>query len=114
MGAKPGMRYELTRAPAGRSYIRYLPAGVHAGSSTRYLTIGTYPLPNAFAVTNAAAHGAGVVTIKIPGGFAFYRAGAPSHVHVAYPGQDLQIEVYDPSAARAHAVVASGRLAPVH
>ena len=108
------MSYELTQTPAGRSYIRYLPAGVHAGSSTPYLTIGTYPLPNAYAVTKAAAHGAGVVTIKIPGGFAFYKTSSPSNVHVAYPGQDLQIEVYDPSAARAHEVVASGQLAPVH
>jgi hypothetical protein len=114
MGAKPGVSYELTQTPAGRSYIRYLPAGVHAGSSTPYLTIGTYPLPNAYPVTKAAAHGAGVVTIKIPGGIAFYKTKSPSNVHVAYPGQDLQIEVYDPSATRAHAVVASGQLAPVH
>ncbi len=114
MGAKPGVRYELTQTPAGRTYIRYLPTGVHAGSSTPYLTIGTYPLPNAYAVTKAAAHGAGTVTITVPGGFAFYNKTSPSNVHIAYPGQDLQIEVYDPSATRAHAIVASGALAPIH
>jgi hypothetical protein len=114
MGVKPGVRYELTQTPAGRTYIRYLPTGVRAGSSTPYLTIGTYPLPNAYAVTKAAAHGAGAVTIKIPGGFAFYEKNSPSNVHIAYPGQDLQIEVYDPLATRAHAIVASGTLAPIH
>jgi hypothetical protein len=113
-GAVAGVRYELTQTQAGRSYIRYLPAGADAGSSTPYLTIGTYPLPNAFTVTRAAAHGAGVVTIKVAGGFAFYKTSTPSNVHVAYRGQDLQIEVYDPSASRAHAIVASGKLAPVH
>jgi hypothetical protein len=114
MGPKPGVRYELTQTPAGRAYLRYLPAGARAGTSTPYLTIGTYPLPNAFAVTKAAAHGAGVVTIKIAGGFAFYKISSPSNVHIAYPGQDLQVEVYDPSATRAHAIVASGALAPIH
>jgi hypothetical protein len=114
MGAKPGVRYELTQTSGNRTYIRYLPAGVPAGSSTPYLTIGTYPLPNAFAVTKAAAHGTGVVTIPVPGGFAFYEKSSPTNVHIAYRGQDLQIEVYDPSAAQAHAVVASGKLAPVH
>ena len=112
-GVKPGVSYELTQTPAGRSYVRYLPAGVHAGASTPYLTIGTYPLANALAVTKAAARGKGVVTIGIPGGFAFYKASSPTNVHVAYPGKNVQIEVYDPSAAQAHRIVASGDIAPV-
>jgi hypothetical protein len=113
IGARPGISYELTQTPGGRTYIRYLPAGVKAGSSTPYLTIGTYPMANAYAVTKAAGQGAGVVKIKIPGGFAFYNTSSPTNVHIAYRGQDLQVEVYDPSATRAHAVVASGKLAPV-
>jgi hypothetical protein len=112
-GIKPGVSYELTQTPAGRSYVRYLPTGVHAGTSTPYLTIGTYPLANALAVTKAAARGKGVVTIGIPGGFAFYKTSSPTNVHIAYPGKNVQIEVYDPSAARAHKIVASGDIAPV-
>ena len=54
------------------------------------------------------------MTIKIAGGFAFYKTSSPSNVHIAYPGQDVQVEVYDPSATRAHAIVASGALAPIH
>ncbi len=113
-GVKSGMSYELTQTPAGRSYIRYLPAGVHAGTSTPYLTIGSYPLANALAVTKAAARGKGVVTIGIPGGFAFYKTSSPTNVHIAYPGKNVQIELYDPSAAQAHRIVASGDIVPVH
>ena len=32
----------------------------------------------------------------------------PNSVHVAYPGVDYQVEVYDPSPARAREVATSG------
>jgi hypothetical protein len=113
IGVKPSVSYELTQTAAGRSYVRYLPTGVRAGASAPYLTIGTYPLAHALAVTKAAAKGKGVVTITIAGGFAFYKTSSPTNVHIAYPGKNFQIEVYDPSAAQAHTIVASGDLVPV-
>ena len=64
------MRYELTQTPTGRSYIRYLPFSVHAGSSTPYLTIGTYPLAHAYG-SRRRPRREGMVTIRIAGGFAF-------------------------------------------
>jgi hypothetical protein len=113
IGAKPGATYELTQASDGRTFIRYLPAGVRAGSPTQYLTIATYPFPHAFAVTKAVAHGAGVVTIPVAGGIAFYRTSSPQNIHIAFSGNDLQIEVFDPLARHGKNLVASGKLVPV-
>jgi hypothetical protein len=47
------------------------------------------------------------------GGLAFQDKGHPTSVYLAYPGSNYQVEVFDPSAARARQVVLSGRVAPV-
>ena len=47
------------------------------------------------------------------GGIAFYSKSAPTSVYVAYPGSNVQIEVYDPSAAQAAQLVTSGKIVPV-
>jgi hypothetical protein len=53
-------------------------------------------------------------TISVPGGgIAVYSSSTPTNVYVAYPGSNLQIEVYDPSAERAQQLVTSGQVAAV-
>ena len=78
-----------------------------------YRTVGTYPVANAHAATQAAATKPGSVTIDIPGGVAFYSKRLPTSVYVAYPGVNERIEVYDPSATRAHEVVAQHQIRAV-
>lgn len=112
-GAASGSTYELTTTAAGRVYVRYLRAGVRVGIARRYLTVATYPLKDAFATTTEAARESGAVTIPVAGGFAFYRTALATSVYLAFPGIDEQIEVFDPSAQRAHRLVASGRIRPV-
>ena len=114
LGPEPNVRYEVTHVPDGRIYVRYLPAGVAAGSSTQYRTVGTYPVKDALAATKAAATGGDTETLDIGGGgFAFYSTSSPTNVHLAYPGIDYQIEVFDPSAERAHELATSSRLTTV-
>lgn len=109
-GSQAGTKYELTKAKDGRVWIRYLPASAKIGEQgTRYLTIGTYPVTNAFAATQAVAKSA----VRIPvgnGAVAFYRSARPTNVYVAYRGSDYQVEVFAPSARVAHALVASGKI----
>lgn len=113
-GARPGVTYELTRTSGGRIYLRYLPAGVPVGTKQAYLTIGTYPVKDAFAATQRQSRTAGAVRVEIGGGaVAFYNTSRPTNVYVAYPGADVQVEVYDPAPGRARALVASGSIAPV-
>ncbi len=114
LGAKAGFTYELTQTSDGRIYIRYLPKGVEVGVDTPYLTVATYPLEGAFAAVKRSAAESGAKTTKLAGGgLAVVDASYPKSVHLAYPGSNYQVEVFDPSPAQAHAVVASGQVQPV-
>lgn len=114
-GPKPGMTYELSRTKDGRLYIRYLPPSVDVGTAKpNYLTIGTYPQPHAFATLRTTAKKQGSRTIKLPGGgLAFQYRSKPTSVYLAFPRSNYQIEVFDPSAARAWRLVSSGLVKPV-
>jgi hypothetical protein len=111
-GSEPHVTYELTQTPDGRVYVRYLPAGVKVGSNKPYLTVATYPLQGAYATTSAAAAQQNTVKITVNGGVAYYSKTRPTSVYVAFRGTDEQIEVFDPSAARLHKLVASGKVKP--
>jgi hypothetical protein len=107
-GPLPGKTYELTQTTNGRVYVRYLPPGVKIGTSAPYLTIATYPAANAFATTQRAARQVGAVPIEVgAGAVAFYNESRPQSVFFAQSGSSYQVEVYDPSAARAQGIVAA-------
>jgi hypothetical protein len=113
-GPEPGDTYELTQVSNGKVYIRYLPRGVKLGANKALLTVGTYPLADAFAVTQQVAGRIDSVRVRVAGGgVAFYGKSSPTNVYLAYPGSDFQVEVFDPSATRARELVASGRVAQV-
>lgn len=113
LGAKSGVTYELTQTPDGRVYVRYLPKGVEIGSNRVYLTVGTYPLTNAYATTSSAADQPGATKIPVDGGVAFSTKARPTSAYLAFKGVDEQIEVFDPNAAELHKLVASGEVRPV-
>ena len=84
------------------------------GDKKPYLTIATYPFRNAFAATSASARTKGAVTINPPGGaIAVYATTNPANIHLAEPGSNVQIEVYDPAPRVARNLVSSGLVAPV-
>jgi hypothetical protein len=113
-GPTAGLTYEIRRTAAGNMYVRYLPAGVKAGTAHRYRTIATYPDVNAFAATRALARKKGNVRVPVGrGGIAFYSVKRPTSVYLAYPRGTVQIEVYDPSAVRARALVSANAITPV-
>ena len=109
-GQKAGSVYELSQ-PSGRVYVRYLPVGAKAGANVAALTVGTYPVSNAFAATQRIAGRSDSIQVPVTGGaIAFYAKGAPSSVYVAFPGSSVQIEVYDPVPAEARKLVSSGKI----
>jgi hypothetical protein len=111
-GTKPGYLYELTRLNDGRIYVRYLPPGVKVGDKrAKFLIIATYPFPGAFSALQKVSDGEAV---KVPGGgIALVHQSYPKSVHLAFPGVDYQIEVYDPSPKRSLEVATSGKVRPV-
>lgn len=113
-GRRSGMTYEWTRTRDGRIYIRYLPPGVKAGDPGRYLTVGTYPLPNAVAAVRAISKRTGEQAFQVAGGgVAVVDSAHPTSVYLAFSGSDYEIEVFDASAARARRIVVSRGIAPV-
>jgi hypothetical protein len=111
-GAVPGEKYEFTETSSGNVFVRYLPKGVAIGDKrASFRVIGTYPYPGALKGLRAVAKGKGVAVQG--GGLAFTSAGHPENVHIAYPGVDYQVEVYDPVPSRARALARSGDVKPV-
>jgi hypothetical protein len=113
-GSRPRMRYELTEASGGRVYIRYLPAHVRAGDPRARLTIGTYPVQDAYAQVQAAARRPGAVVFHLTGGtIAVYNKSRPTNVYLATPGSPVQVEVYHPTPNTARKLVLEKQIVPV-
>ena len=112
IGPATGFTYELTRTSSGNVFVRYLPRGVHVGDKRAAFTVvGTYPYAGALAALKAVPN---ATTTKLAGGGVLVSTTAdPRSVHLAYPGVDYQIEVYDPRAGRARVIALSGRVRPV-
>lgn len=111
-GPTRGDRYELTRTSVGNVFVRYLPPGVQVGDKRpAFSVVGTYPyvgaLADLLAVPNAKRD-----TIA-GGGVVLSTTADPKSVHIAYPGVDYQIEVFDPVPGRARQIALSGRVRPV-
>jgi hypothetical protein len=111
-GRQDGTTYELTRTGRGDIYIRYLPAGVPVGDERpNFLTVGTYRFRNPYATLQKTARQDGTISGSLPNrGIYVVNRDRPNSVYVAYRGQDLQIEVFSPSAKRARQLVTSGQV----
>jgi hypothetical protein len=114
-GGRAGTLYEVTETAKGYVYVRYLPSGTAPGDPrAAFLTVGTYPRANAYGDVVAASRRPGAVSVPLRGrGLAVYDRSKPTSVYLAYPGWRAQVEVYDPSAAKALRLVESGLVQPV-
>ena len=108
-------RYELTSTTDGRAYVRYLPRSVRVGDPRPgFVTVGTYLLEDAFAITRATSRRQDARRVRAPAGaVAFYTPTRPQSVYLAYEGSDLQIEVFHPTPREARRLVESGKVRPV-
>jgi hypothetical protein len=115
LGARDGTTYELTRTRDGRIFIRYLPAGVAVGSDAAdYVTVGSYPQAGAYGALARTARAAGATVVSIPGGGRAYQdPDRPTSAYAAFPGSDVQIELFDPTAGAALRAARGGELVAV-
>lgn len=114
-GSRPGVLYEVTHIPGGRTFVRYLPAGVKVGDPrAQFLTVATYPQPDALSQVKGAGSRPGVTKVKLEGGgLAVFDPARPTSVFVGFPGVDYQIEVFSPSKGEARRLVERDRITPV-
>ncbi len=115
IGPAANTTYELTKTGSGRIYVRYLTNGVAIGSkSPSYTFIGTYPFPDAYKALQGLAKKSADASFSAPAnGLAVYAKNVPTNIYLAYPGSNVQIEVYDPSPSHARSLIREGRVAPV-
>ena len=114
-GSAPGARLELTETKAGKTFVRYLPAGVRVGDrQISSLTVASYPVPRAYAATEKSSRKKTMVHARtLGGGLAVWSRTRPSNVYLAYPGSDALVEVFSPGAVLGQRLVLSGAVAPV-
>jgi hypothetical protein len=115
VGERPPARFELTEEAEASVYLRYLPPGVAAGDRPAdFLTVGTYPVPEAQAAIRRTAAQVGTpVGHLASGGIVLANPESEGSVYLAYPASDLEIEVYDPQPGRAMRLIRSGAVRAV-
>jgi hypothetical protein len=107
--------YELSRTSNGNIYIRYLPRGVGVGvPKPDYLTVGTYPFKNPVKALKRLSKKPNTVTRQLKGGgLAVANQPGAQNAYFAFPGEDVQVEVFHPTPGRALQLTTSGRIVPV-
>lgn len=116
LGERPGETYELTDSESGRIYVRYLPKGVDTGDErASFVTVATYPEEGGVAALRKAARNEDGAKLgkTDDGAVLLIDPGAPKNAHLAYPGADVQIEVYSPVPGEALRLAARGEVQPV-
>jgi hypothetical protein len=111
-GEQDEAELELSRQEQGRTYVRYLTGDAEVDDpQPDFLTVGTYEDEDAVAALLRLGNEPGGVLAKAPGGATVYfDRTQPRSVHLAFPGVDVQIEVYDPDFKRALQLVNSGQI----
>jgi hypothetical protein len=115
-GEQPGTTdIELTQTQDGNVYVRYLSRDAAvANTKPSFLTIGTYPFPDAYHALKVIGDRPGGEVQRIEDdGLVVTNSNSPTSVYLAYPGKDIQVEVYDPNPSKALDLVTSGAVAPV-
>jgi hypothetical protein len=107
VGERDGVEYEVTEEPSGSFYVRYLDVGDDRAES---LTVATYPFRNAAAALRQSAAGRGGARLsRTPeGAVMLVDPASPESVHLAYPGADLQVEVFSPRPGEARRLASRG------
>jgi hypothetical protein len=114
-GPQEGTRIEVKEDASGNVYVRYLEDGAKAGTGRQdFLAVGTYPFPGAFAALQKVAEEKGaIVENASDGALVVSNESSPTSVYLAYPSEDIQVEVFDPDADRALELATSGAIRPV-
>jgi len=113
-GPETGATYELSELSDGRIYVRYLPKRAKVGAQKPFTTVGTYPVQDAFTAVKVIAQRPGATQINLSnGGIAVRDPAHPTSVYIAYPSGKVEVEVFDPSPARARQLVRTGVIVPV-
>lgn len=116
LGERPNAEYEVTQTSGGRFYIRYLKNGAKAGDERpAFVAVGTYPARSATSDLRKASRnikGAELARAD-DGALLLVDPSSAKSVHLVYPGEDSQIEVYSPIPGQALRIAKRGEVQPI-
>jgi hypothetical protein len=98
-GPVEGNLYSLDTRGPGQIYIRYLSdANGLDDTSASYRVVGTYQIKDAFITTQAAGNSVpnSIGFINGDGAAVYYTKDSPNNVYMAFDGEDIQVEIFDP------------------
>ena len=116
LGPRRDASYELTDTPSGPIYVRYLTDGAEAGDErAKFVTVATYPGGDGIAALHKAVReeSAAKLAKTDDGAVLLVDPTSPDNAHLAYPGANVQIEVYSPVPGEALRLAARGAVRPV-
>lgn len=99
VGPIEGYNYVLDASIDGLIIIRYIPEGTSLSDrSSAYTAVGTYRIADAFETTQeqGSESSSSVGFINGDGAAVYYDRQSPLNVYMAYPGLDIQVEIFDP------------------
>jgi hypothetical protein len=114
-GARTGTSLEYTQASDGSVYVRYLTGSARAGDKrAAYVVVATYVQPNAFARVRSLTRKQDLAAQRVPhGGLAVTEPSNNRNVHLVFPLQPYQIEIYAPTAGEAQQIARTGSVSPI-
>jgi len=113
LGEREGAKYELTETANRRVYIRYLNGDAEAGDERAdFITVATYPAQNGVAELRAAkkANDNAKLARTDDDAVLLVDPSSPDNAHLAYPGADLQVEVFSPFPGQALRLASRGKV----
>lgn len=114
VGERSGNALELSREADGSIYLRYLAHGSEAADPRQsHLTVGTYPVADAVGALERTAREGDSTVRRLQSGAVLLANQDSGSAYLAYPGEDLQIEVYDPAPGKALKLIEAGAVGPV-
>jgi hypothetical protein len=115
LGERLGSSYELTETDSGRIYVRYLRGDAKAGDRrASFITVATYPSEDGAAKLRRAADAKGDAELGRTGDGAVLLADpSATSAYLAYPGGDVQVELYSPEPGQARRLAVAGAVREV-
>ncbi|HEX8689992.1 MAG TPA: hypothetical protein VF729_07100 [Solirubrobacterales bacterium] len=113
-GPPAGAELELSQPAPDRTYVRYLTGDAKVDDPRPFLTVGSYRLPDPVGALRKQGSQPGGVLAKAPGGgVVYFSRERPESVYLAYPNEEVEIEVFAPSFEQALQLVTAGKIVPV-
>ena len=102
-GPRPGYLYSIDATAKDRIFLQYIQANKESKNViANSRVIATYYSKDGFARTVAAATRSGNTGFRNPNGsVVFYEKKRKTDVYLAFPGEEVQIEIFDPLAGQA-------------